>query len=340
MTSNQIIVENKLIQDTSESVFKVHQGDYNQLKQAANYFLEEVNKISQINHNIMSKSSIISQIREIYTKMRQAESNTQKALSLQHIFQTQLNDFMGRTIYLTYVDKEGNLNIYDDADIGQLYSMATINRGRGNISASKMFDAMDIQADLKEKIQKSIQNKAAVFREAISRWESNKDQLKKDYNPSKNTFYWRLYDYHISGWTNPISNRGWIAEGYAGAVINEDSQVTSSNMESSLKALYEKHINQDSIGGAIKGDIVLQKNEQIQFAIKSGSFSTARFGQYVRLAYNILQIPKLTTQQFEKALPALVNFRKITTQIIQASRKKAQQELTYKIGKETYKIVL
>ena len=340
MASNDIMVEETIIQATSNGVFKVHEGDYNQLRQAANLFLQEVNKISQINHNILSCNSIKEQIKEIYNKMRDAESNTQKALQLQHIFETQINDFMGRTIYLTYVDRQGNLNIYDDANIGKLYSMATVNKGRGNISASKMFDAMDVNADLKQKLENSIKNKAGVFRQAVSRWESDKNQLTKDYDPSKNTFYWRLYDYHISGWTNPIATRGIIAEGYAGAVINEDFEVDNNTMEYSLKALYEKHIDKDSIGGAIKGDVVLKDDGQIQFAIKSGSFSTAMFGQYVRLAYNILQIQQLTPQQFENALPALVNFRKITNQIIEAAALKGEQEITFMIGKQKYSIVL
>lgn len=334
-------LENFIKTQTSQEVYEVHYGEYDQLKNAALIFLEQINKLSWLNRNIIQQKIIKSQMDTIYANMRQAEKNTQKALQLQHIFEKQLNDFLGRTIYLTYVNKQGNLYIYDDANIGKLYSSATVNTGRGNISASKLFDTMDIEKDLKEKIQYSIRNKAAVFRAAVARWEKEKTQTVKDYNPSKNTFYWRLYDYHISGWTKPFSNRGWIAQGYAGAVINEDKDVSSSNLEESLKNLYEKHMKQDSIGAAIKGDIKLDDNGNIQFAIKSGnSFSTAKFGQYIRLAYNITQIKILTPSQLESVLPKLVNFSKITDEIIKAANSYGEKQLTLKIGKEKYTVIL
>ena len=332
---------------TNENVYRVHQGDYNELKQASLMFLDEVGKLSKKNHNIMSKDTIRQQIDAIYKDMRQAERNTQQALKLQHIFEQQLNEFMGRTIYLTYVNSQGGMYIYDDANIGKLYSTATGNKGRGNIAASKMFDALDVQQDLKQKILKSIENRKQVYQVAIRRWERNyqqdfdptKTESGKAYNPSKNTFYWRLHDYHITGWTDPITNRGWIAEGYAGAVINQDEFVNSKFIESSLQALW-KNMKQDSIGGAIKGDVVLKNDGSIQFAIKSGSFSTAKFGQYVRLAYNISQINLLTPTQFETVLPKLVNFGKITDKIIETANQYGKKQLEFKIGKEPYKVIL
>ncbi len=343
-------IEENIKKITSEEIYKVHQGNYNELKVAANIFLDKVDKIAKRNHYIASQNTIKKEITDIYKYMKEDSENTREALQLQHIFETQLNDFMGRVIYLTYVDKQGNLNIYDDANIGKLYSQATKeSKGqRGNISAGKMFQTIDLQEDLKEKMLLSISQRKEVYQEAIARWEGNKTQdwdrekieSGKVYNPSKNTFYWRLNDYHITGWTDPIQNRGWIAEGYAGAVINEDPEVLSIKLQHGLKSLWENHILQDSIGGAIKGDVVWKENGNIQFAVKSGTFSTARFGQFVRLAFNILQIDILTPSQFQKVLPALVNFKKITNEIIQAAKEKGEKELTFKIGKEKYTVLL
>lgn len=92
-------------------------------------------------------------------------------------------------------------------------------------------------------------------------------------------------------------NEGPIAEGYAGAVINEDPEVSNSKMEHSLEVLWRNHIQKDSLGAAIKGDIVLDSNGKIQFAIKSGSFSTARIRQYILLAYNMLRLNYLSPEQ-------------------------------------------
>ena len=342
-------IEKYVQEKTSQKIYEVHQGDYNDLRQAALIFLQQVKKLSQLNHNIIGQDTIRKEIDAIYKNMRQAEKNTQKALSLQHIFEKQINDFMGRTIYLTYVNKQGGLYIYDDVNIGKLYSQATVNKGRGNISAEKMFDTIDIQGDLKEKILKSIQNRKDVFQKAVSRWQKNyqqdfdpsKTQTGKAYRPSKNTFYWRLHDYHISGWTDPITNRGWIAQGYAGAVINEENEINNAFIESSLQVLWTRYMKQDSLGGAIKGDIVLKNQTDIQFAIKSGSsFSTAKFGQFVRLAYNIIQIKLLTPSQFEAVLPKLVNFSKVTDKIIEGANTKGEKEITFEIKKQKTTVTL
>lgn len=61
--------------------------------------------------------------------------------------------------------------------------------------------------------------------------------------------------------------------------------------------MWRNHIQKDSIGAAIKGDVVLDSNGKIQFAIKSGSFSTARIRQYILLAYNMLRLNYLSPEQ-------------------------------------------
>lgn len=248
--------------------------------------------------------------------MRQSTVFTQQALQLQHIFQEQLNSFLGRTVYLTYVTDQGHLIYLDDVDIGKLYQKATANKGRGNISSLAIVDTNDLVGDLRERLQQSEWMRSHVYKTAIARWSSNTDENEKNYIPSKNTFYWRLFNHHITDWTSPIINKGWIAQGYADAVINEDPQVVSSNIEYALKFLYENHIKPESVGAAIQQDVILNENRQIQFAIKEGNFSTAMFGQYLRLAYNIKQINFLSKQDFQQYLPKLVKINKITNNLI------------------------
>ena len=325
--SNESVVESTLKEVTADTIHKVEHGNYAQLRQAAQDFIDRVTDIALINQHILSQSGIKTMLTDIYSNMRNVEGYAAQALALQHAFEERLNQFMGRTIYLTYVNPDGTIYFYDDAHIGELYRQATTNRGRGNISASKMFDAMDLEAALKTRMIASMNQRKEVYIEALRRWSSNAKEATKEYDPSAKTFYWRLNDSrHITGWTAPISNRGPIAEGYAGAVINEDGSVTNANLEWSLKALYENHIQKDSIGGAVKGDIVWDENGNIQFAVKSGSFSTARFGQYLRLAYNILQIHELTPAEFEEKLPKLVRFSKATTAIIEDAKNKGEDQ--------------
>ena len=179
-------------------------------------------------------------------------------------------------------------------------------------------DVNDLTDDLQKKIEESEKLRAHVYNVAIARWSGNENnEIIKNYDPSKKTFYWKLFDnHHISGWTKPIQTKGIIAEGYAGAVINEDPKVVSSDLEYSLKILYENHIQKDSIGAAIKGDVVWNENGNIQFAIKSGSFSTARFGQYLNLAYNTIQINMISASEYEKYLPKLVRISKAADAIL------------------------
>lgn len=340
MPTNEEIIQKSLQQTLSQDLVKVDEGDFIALKLAANQFINKVENISYQGQRIYSVlingGSIKKGIAQFYQWMRSSQSFTRQALQLQHQFQEQLNNFLGRTIYLTYVKEDGSLLYLDDTKIGELYAQATKNVGRGNISASKveqMTDTEKIQDELYKRLKASQELRAHVYKIAIARWQSNvNNELTKKYDPSKNTFYWRLYDnHHITGWTNPIATKGIIAQGYAGAVINEDPQVISSQLESSLKILYQNHIQKDSIGGAIKGDVVLNQNGQIQFAIKQGSFSTARFGQYLILAYNIQQIKQISKEEFMKYLPQLVKLNKITNAIIQNLNDNIEPQLNKEI---------
>ena len=134
--------------------------------------------------------------------MRKESKYTQLMLKYQHEFENSLNNFLGRTIYLTYVNKDGTLNYYDDANIGKLYEKATANKGRGNISYGQIFDANDLRQNIKEALKISEMDKKDVYTSAIVRYNQT---LQKDYNfedtPNKGSFYWRLHDYHITGWT-------------------------------------------------------------------------------------------------------------------------------------------
>lgn len=335
MPSNENIITNSITQAAASDLVQVDYNDFLQLKAAANQFIIKVeNMINRVRHThqlIQSKSSIKNSLTIFYQLMRDSTQFTQEALVLQHLFETQLNNFLGRQIFLGWVNDEGHILFFGDAHIGQLYANATVNRGRGNISASKvenMMDVNDLTNDLQKKIAESEKLRSHVYNVAIARWSNNDNEIIKNYDPSKKTFYWRLTDnHHISGYTKPIYTKGIIAEGYAGAVINEDPNVVSSNLEYSLKALYENHIQKDSVGAAIKGDIVYKDDGNIQFAIKEGSFSTARFGQYLNLAYNTIQIKMITANEYEKYLPKLIRISKVTDQILSDINQKSTEVL-------------
>lgn len=353
----QKVVEEILQQETIKRLSEEEGLNFLDLKNAANNFLLSIIDIynAQINKTHKEKISerlfqIKSNIKSIYSEMRADTDFTRKILEIQHIFENQLNQYLQRTIYLTYVDEQGNLIAYDEAETGKIYTKATANFGRGNIGASILKDFIKTQEqNINLDLAKNVSKRQKVYLEAVNRWESNKNETNKEYNPSKNTFYWKKAKDKIIGWTGPISSRGVIAEGYAGAVINEDPDISNSKLEVSLKYLWEKHIQKDSIPAAIKGDIVLNSsNGAIQFAIKEGSFSTAKIGQYINLAHNIQKLSNETLKQdFYLALPKLLSTGRTSQKIVDILNQKTEdtafllikEYLSSKSGKNAIKIL-
>ena len=288
-------IQNDILEMTARDLKEIDNQDFIVFQAAAQKFLDQVQMLSDSYKKIITKNSLKNKIIELYKNMRQDSVYTQTVLQYQHEFEVALNNFLGRTIYLSYVVPDGNLYFYGDVNIGELYRQATANKGRGNISQTKMFDANDLEEDLKKDILKSIADRKKVYQEALARYRRNKGEEHMNYNISERTFYWwAQYHKKLAGWTDPIVNEGPIAEGYAGAVINQDPEVKNTRIEHSLEVLWYNHIQKDSIGAAIKGDIVLKSDGNIQFAVKSGSFSTAKIRQYILLAYNVLKLKNLT----------------------------------------------
>lgn len=333
--SNESVVKETITQATSLELVNVTKGDFQSLKLAARLFIDRINEISELGISISRITPLKEQLLAFYDMMRYSTQFTREALELQHAFETKLNDFLGRTITLTYVTKEGDLYFYNDAHIGELYAKATRNRGRGNIGRTKMFESYDIEEQLRVKMLQSAAQRKGVYIEALQRWEHNKNEDTMNYDPSYHTFYWHLRSSrYISGWTDPIATRGIIAEGYADAVINEAEDVKTDSLEPSLEALWLNHIVPNSVAAAITGDVALQGDGNILFAVKSGSFSTAQFGQYVRLAYNILQINEMNVEDFKEALPQLIKVNDLTNQIITAANEKSKRDLANEVQSE------
>lgn len=328
MEDNRTNIQETLTENSVREIQKIDKGDFEGLKNAANVYLNQIEILSTMYEETISKTRIKDKLKTMYQRMRDETSYTRLMLKYQHEFETALNQFLGRTIYLTYVNQDGTLNFYDDFNIGKLYATATANRGRGNISQSKIFDANDLQEDLRVMIQESIANKQQVYQTAIQRYHSDKDELKMNYDPSKNTFYWwKTWHKTLAGWTGPIVNEGPIAEGYADAVINEEPNINNNSIETSLEVLWNNYIGKDSIGAALKGDVVLEKDGSIQFAIKKGSFSTAMVRQYIVLAYNIRQLNQLTIEELEENFLRLTKIGKATDQVLEDLKNKAEEEV-------------
>lgn len=325
----QEIVKNNTVETIAEQESKT---TFIHLQKAANTFLNELALLSNTpsHGSLLQKLQTTSDmINTLYGDMRASSSYTQQVLHLQHQFENELNKFLNRTIYLTYVGEEGEIIAYDNVAVGQIYKQATANLGRGNISAKTLNSVLNTDKqvqDINETLRKSVAKRKQVYLTAVKRWESNSNEGNKKYNPSLHTFYWRLFNNNqITGWTEKITSRGIIAEGYAEAVINNSENVINSAMETSLFNLWHNYIKKDSVPAAVKGDVVLKDDGSIQFAIKEGQFSTAKVGQYINLAYNILQLSSDTTRQnFALGLPKLLSVSKTSDKIVNIINKNAE----------------
>ncbi len=318
MKEEKVIMDG-LVDSTARALSETEQEAFYQLQTAAKDFLKKVQlSDADINH-VISRSQISSFTKSMYQNMRQDSNYTRTILTHQHHFETALNNFLNRHIYLTYVTEDGSLKYFDDIAIGEIYQRATGNKGRGNIGKGIVDDTEQrmVEKELQYQLKRSEQKRKAVYLEAIRRYENNATEGYMNYNISRKTFYWwKTYHKILGGFTDPIVNKGPIAEGYVDAVVNEDPDVTKDDIETSLSVLWKTHIRKDSVGAVLKGDIILDSNNNIQFAVKMGSFSTARVGQYINLAYNVLQLKPLTTQELQQFLPSLIKVNKKSAELI------------------------
>ena len=319
--AQQAMIEDVVAKQSAEEIAKLDKGDYQKLRAAAKTFLDQVQMTSDLYEDAIKQRKVVDKIREMYANMRDEETYTQKILGYQHTFETSLNNFLGRTIYLTYVKDDGSFNFYGDFNIGKLYEQATKNTGRGNLSMNKMFDANDLQANINQVIQDSVEKRREVYVTALARYRNKNDEARnpvshRHYKPDEKTFYWQQRKGLLSH-TDRIMNEGLIAEAYAETVINDSSDVNR-DVERSLGNLWHNHIKgqKDSVGAAIKGDVVYKDNGDIQFAVKKGSFSTAKVGQYVNLALNIMQLKQLTPDELQKNFKQMVKITKFSQKLV------------------------
>lgn len=335
-------IKEPLYNKISEDIEETNKDDFDTLKDAAEKFLQEMKTLNlkdganynhqKILNNLIKSAQVESngnlKINEeeltLYTQKKEKisqEKYIQSSLVLAHKFENSLNEYLNRRIFLTYVTEKGEIIAFNEGYTEEIYNEVSGKKGAtGSINISKkkiekykkeIEDENNNKkdkfiSDLNKKIQNIAQRKNKVFTKAIFRWEQNKGNTDNRY------YYWTINK--KNGITDIIPNRGYIAEGYADAVINNDIQVTNNKINSSLKRLWEAHIYPESIPAPVKGDIVQkfikninQNHTSLQFAIKYGSASTASVSPYIYLANNIIQLNTAPNKDYFKlALPLLV----------------------------------
>ena len=334
-------IEKIVTEITTKAVLEEETEAFNELKLASEKFLKEIQTASYLSSTddlITQMTTMQGKVSVFYSNMRNVYDSdyTRKVLKLQHEYENALNKFFEREIYLTYVDENGNIIAYGDEAIGKVYEKATRNAGRGNLNKKALEDVTNFNSEMDEinrKLAKSAEARRNVYLTAIYRWEfyehNGEKEVKTANYPNENYFhryYWQKTN-NSYGESKRISSRGVIAEAYADAVINENKSLLG-NLEGDSGALSALNnlIEKDNIPASLKGDIVLDSNNKIQFAVKEGNFSTAMIGQYINIAYNITKIIATNKTELILALPKLVKNNNIADGIVNAINNKGVEE--------------
>lgn len=346
--SNQQVVEESIKKELVPEAIKVTEGDIDQIKKAAFYFTTEVQRIYEDairNLGLIQRQSFRNGRQILYNYMRQNANFTRDILQLQHYFEAQLDNFLGRTIYFTWVDKRsGNILYLDEVETGQVYgkaSRASHGSGVGSIKGTAVMSTVrahsseninitqiitsatnTMEQTLRQKLQDSQRKRKFVYLNAV---------LRTNQPRSGNRFWWRPSNQRRRTYTIPFNGTGRIAQGYVDAVVNEDSNVEAYSegdaLENSLKYLYLNHIEIENIEGIIKGDVVMQSNGNIQFAVKTGDFNTASFGPAYILATQIQRGNFLDKKDLQNKLPELVKTEQAALNILQGIYVEVEKQL-------------
>ena len=330
------IIEDKSAQEIANNTIE----DFLKLKEAAKIFINDVQTISDMYKTVLEGSlTIKDEIIRFYKAMSEDNKKTRDTLIAMNKFEEALNAFLGRTIYLTYVTADGYLNYYNDAHIEDIYkTKAYKSSGGRGVGITGLLDSNDLIGDIKQKLKDAEVGKRMVYMTAIERYKKNDVEEKMKYNPSKKTFYWYTnLKRHYLNHTDVISQIGDIAEGYADAVINKDRKVSDKNLESSLGILWYNHITRNTTSAIYEGDLIYNEDGNIQFAIKSGQFSTATVGQYYSFARNILNLKFLTKEDLlndRQVFEKLVKANDVTDEIFNYLNEKARDQIADSLSNE------
>lgn len=307
--SNQKTILDILKPTTSKEIVQDTHATFIELKAKGQELIKYVDSVVMTFEAAEKYQKLSTKMQKTYEAMRNYQAITRLLVEKGQAFEETLNRFLGREVHLTYVDDKGNLIIVEEAKVGLLYQQVTKNKGRGNMSAArfkKTVNEQQLSAEFQSEINEIAARKKGVYVAALNRY----TQTIKELNEKK--YFWTLENKRE--YSPSIGNKGRIAEAYAEAVLTEDNAIDNSRVEHGLQALV-RHIEEDNVGAAIKGDVQIQDNGKIHFAIKEGSFSTPRIGQFYALAVNLQDVQEITPEELEKQLEILTNVKQIANKI-------------------------
>ena len=203
---------------------------------------------------------------------------------------------------MVWVADDGTLFFVHESQISEIYNLATKSHGRarGNISGGKTLLkklgtlSPQIDQNLSKMLNDRYNKYSRVFHLAQQSWQMNHTKVK-----DKNRQYWYTYYKNTLWWVDETEargyghsakiNKGHIKEAYVSLIMGDehDAPVITDSDEEIIKNYWiymQSHNILNNRAGIVQGDVILRQDngdDSVQFAVKSGNFSTAAIGPYL-----------------------------------------------------------
>lgn len=350
MATNEENIKKVLKDSFEEATIDVIQIDFIELKAAAlkyvHFLLQLEQEFRNIEHQVKlgedSNATISTVVKNIAIQMSRSDAKVQQIFGENFAFRSALDRFLGRKIPLVLMNQDGSVLALTEAQEQQLYTNYLSHNTEGRGRLKKLDDALAalniVESELSKALNLRLQNFKGVFQEAKRRAAKPEDPpAGMRYPSSARTFYYRLYDHHITGWSLSLSDSD-ISEVYAKVVLNRLYE--NENQEYVLAAMAKAYQGHDFIRAIQKGDINIQTTEtgnvDLSLALKYGNtFQTEGIRQYILAAFNISIIDNISKEQLSSILVNLSNIYspKSVIKIVETAGGKVEKEIKEKIPK-------
>ena len=341
---NLTIIRENTIARSKGIIAKTVAMDFDELKKYANIFLQDVLAIYHSGDLQRIHNSGKSETMRLWTIYRDAKTSQALAL-VKNTFALALDNYLQRTIVLTYVDDKGRILMYTEEGEIEILEKVGKNAGRENLPKGvllgtrkntkmpKLYEdfAEGKEGELARLIQTSAAKRQAVYKEAVDRYKENQKYWNRSGNknvPNKPT---RRFYYDD---TTPISHPpsgfeiGRMAEAYVEAVAMDRDGDMMGEINKALRDLYG-HIEKDTVGAIVKGDVTVDAiSGNISLAVKASTASTAMIGQYIVAADKIRKMTAPPEEGWDKWLRELPKINSYAKEVEAAAREEAEK-ITY-----------
>lgn len=305
-----------------------------------------VNQYEHLDKEISFFSKPLSNLGQALLRNKQL---LQQAISQQYLFEQKLNKFLGRTINFAWVDTEtGEVLFIDEIAAHRIYMQADTQAQNKNkaytgkiyadvVQNNKPNNIPEFIKSVEEGYDKLVNDRLrdhqSLLKQVLDRWNENHKNEEENFwaKEHRDTVWWERPPEGVGNFHHPKYewsakvNRGHISQEYVNFIFNSIKKIdtTESGIGTFMMLSSGKR---DTTPGIVKGDVVIEKNKNVQIAVKSGQFDTASIAPYLRVAFQVIafydEIQSLTIEEVEKILK---NTKRYNQKVTEVGRKKAQE---------------